>query len=562
MPELLLQSALAASKTKQLVAEAARIKATCRAQHREPNDSQKHDGKVEGDGDNKSLVLCPPCYEGLLEALRARFLGSNVQPPPPDQPQTDQDQDPAQPQPPPAQPEEWFTQRHTFLSALEALLVSAKEYQVSPQAIDDRVREEQSRWYAERVRSALLRLLVEDPSGREAVFEKLEDMSAESDPVALAREVAEILRGGPLAVEEGTPATDLPEKLAAAEGEQEKMDVLQEAFFRDRDGAVPEDHQRYLVLLREQGLSMEQIVDRILEDRQTAIGAREQTAKLNQRLEELRRARAAHEAQKSRKAQRRESLAQQEVPDELYELPACTVCGGTPNSTDFFCCSICTILAGTGVQERQTIFCSKVCEEKGYAAHTKTHICSAAWDCTRAQQNPQPSSTATPPPPPPTATTSTTSPTGDANDTKPGGDDDEDTPMADAPPAPAPPVPPSPSGMLFCTECLTTLKQPTLWCSRACTEANFHSHREGVHLPERQKLELDVDDAAQLEYYSEDGKEEEENVEKGEDEEEGASGEAKRKLYRAKDIGALTTSLEEAVKGWEGKYRVQLHNAD
>ncbi len=381
MPELLLQSALAASKAKQLVAEAARIRATCRAQHRESDDNQKGDDKRDDKGDDKSLVLCPPCYEGLLDALRARFLGTTAKPPPSDQPQQDQDlaqaQQPEQQQQPPlppSQPEEWFTQRHAFLSALETLLNSAKEYQISPQAVDDRVREERSRWYAERVRASLLRLLVEDLSEREAVFEKLEDLSAESDPVGLAREVTEILRSGPLAVEAGAPTAGLPERLAAAEGEKGKADVLEEAFFRGEDGGVPEDRQKYLALLRQQGITMEQVVDQILEQRQVAVGAREQTAKLNQRLEELRRARAAHEVQKSRKAQRRESLAQQEVPDELYELPACTVCGGTPNSTDFFCCSICTILAGTGVQERQTIFCSKSCEEKGYVSLTRTAL--------------------------------------------------------------------------------------------------------------------------------------------------------------------------------------------
>jgi hypothetical protein len=253
---------------------------------------------------------------------------------------------------------------------------------VSPQAIDNLLRDERSRWYAERVRGSLLRLLVEDTSGAcGAVFEKLEDLQASAaaaataaggvdggDPVGAAREIAGILRGGPLAPEPGV--RDVAGRLVAAgEDRAGRVEVLREVFFAGaagEDEAVPEDCQRYLEMLAQQGLSMEQVVDRILEERQAAAGAREQTNKLSQRLDELRRARATHELQKSKKAQRRESQAQQRVPDELYELPACTVCGGAPSTDDFLCCSICTILAGRGAQQQQTVFCSQSCEERGH----------------------------------------------------------------------------------------------------------------------------------------------------------------------------------------------------
>ncbi|KAG7291586.1 hypothetical protein NEMBOFW57_001605 [Staphylotrichum longicolle] len=528
MPELLLQSALAASKSKHLASQAAQIKTACHAQH----------------GDSASLLSCPQCYESLLEAVRARFLTpaaattstSN------DPTLTDQSEPQKQQQQQQQQQQEWFTPRRAFLSALSALIDAAKAYQVSPQAVDDRVREERSRWYAERVRSSLLRLMVEDPARRGAVFEKLEDSSAAAaaaateieggeeegggggggdgdgggggggggDPVGLAREVAEILSKGPLAAAaEGGKGVEagMLERLAAAGDDQAgKVGVLKEMFFEGDDGTVPEDQQKYLDMLLHQGLSMEQVVDRILEERQAALGAREQTDKLTQRLNELRRARTAHEAQKSRKAQRRESLAQQRVPDELYALPTCTVCGEAPNTEEFFCCSICTVLAGTGVQEKQTVFCSKKCEEKGYAwqaAHAETHICSSAWDCIQVQQKPQ---------------------TGTSGD--------QDTRMDEAPPAP--------NDLCFCTECLTALKQPTMWCSPACADANFQSHRDEVHLPERKKQGLDVDDEAQLEYS-------------------GDSGDGNRK-YHAKNIRALLTPLEEAVKEWEERNRVQLQS--
>ncbi|AEO65050.1 uncharacterized protein THITE_2111602 [Thermothielavioides terrestris NRRL 8126] len=472
MPELLLQSALAASRSTQFATEAAQIRTNCHAQH----------------GDTNSLISCPQCYEAVLEAFRARYLGFKPRPtagsPAADQQPQQQQQQQQQNQ---EQQREWFASRRAFLSDLDDLISSAKEYQVSPQAVDDRVREERSRWYAERVRASLLRLVVEDPSSRAAVFEKLEDLSSASalgaDPVRLAREVAEILSRGPLAAERGTG--DLPGKLAAATDGAGSAEVLRDAFFVAEDGTVPADHQKYLDMLLRQGLSMEQVVDRILEERQAAAGAKEQAAKLSQRLDELRRARAAHEAQKSRKAQRRESLALQKVPDELYDLPACAVCGGAPSTRDYFCCSICTILADRGIQQRQTLFCSAKCEENGHASHAGTHTCASSSGCIRPHAN------------------FPSNPT-----------DDQDTHMDEAPP--------SPNDLRFCTECLGSLKQPTIWCSLACAEANFRTHREDVHLAERKKRGLeDVDDDVA-------------------------------------DIRALTTSLSEAVKEWEERNRVRL----
>ena len=527
MPELLLQSALAASKSRELAVQAAQIKADCHAQH----------------GDSKSLVSCPPCYGALLEALRARFLSSGAGPSatgtPPDQ------------QHPQRQREEWFTSRRAFLSALELLIDSAKEYQISPQAIDDRVREERSSWYAERVRGSLLRLMVEDAVARSAVFEKLEDSSAasaaEGDPVRLAREVAEILSRGPLAAGEG-PDTHLLERLATAEDEIGTIEVLEEMFFAGEDGTVPEDDQKYLDMLLHHGLTMEQVVDRILEERQAAVGAREQTAKLKARLDELRRARAAHEAHKSRKARRRESLAQQKAPDELYALPPCAVCGEAPSTKSFFCCTLCTILAGHGVQEKQTVFCSKKCEDKGYvstlpsfllppssprpltsntntpsqASHTDTHICSSAWDCIQVHPRPQPTPSW-------------------------GGEEDASSSTMDEEPSPTN----NPNNLHphFCTECLTTLKQPTTWCSAACAAANFQCHRDEVHLPARKALGLQVDDEARLEYLGD-----------GDHDRNGGGGGRNRRRYRARDIRALTISLEEAVKEWEGRNRVPLQS--
>lgn len=103
--------------------------------------------------------------------------------------------------------------------------------------------------------------------------------------------------------------------------------------------------------------------------------------------------------------------------------------------------------------------------------------------------------------------------------------------------------PPASSELRFCTECLASLRRPTMWCSAACADADFQRHREEVHLPERKRLGLGTDDEGQLEYSE-------------------GSGDGGERRYRARDISTLTTSLDEAVREWEEKNRVRLQSLD
>ncbi|GAB1312184.1 hypothetical protein MFIFM68171_02394 [Madurella fahalii] len=490
MTDLLLQSALAASKTKLLATEAAQIRSNCVAQHHHHNrHHQEEDNNNQDDSNNKSdkpdsLVSCPECYASLLEAVRSYYLASTSP--------------------------EWFTPRRAFLAALDDMFAQAKEYQLAPSAIDARVREERGRWYAEQVRGRLMRLLaVVDFAGREAVAARLEELASPSpppsgDPARLATEIAGVLEEAgllePASERGGEAGRGIAEMVLNASDEAARAAVLTDLLFAPPPPPPPPppegeaDQQTYLDMLVDQGLTVEQVVDRIVEKRQQVAGTKGQIAALSQRLDELRRARAAYELQK----RRRESLAQQRVPDEVYELPACVVCGAEPMTRDFFNCTVCAILAGRGVREQQTVFCSRKCEEKGHASHAETHTCSSASRCIQLRQKPQTE--------------------GDTHMQEPS---------------------PGPGGLVFCTECLTSLRQPTMWCSLACAGDDFQRHREEVHLPERKKLSLDVDDEGQLKYSD-------------------LPGDGSERRYRAKDIHALTTTLDDAVGEWEERNHVRL----
>ncbi|KAK3383562.1 hypothetical protein B0T24DRAFT_605449 [Lasiosphaeria ovina] len=476
MTEILLQSALAVSKSKQLIDEVAQIRQKCAADHNDeigPSNTTTATSSSSG----KPIIECPDCFEKLLEAVRSRYLNS-----------TDH---------------EWFSSRRAFLQELDTMCADAKEYQLDPRAIDDRIQEERSRWYAENVRSSLLRLMVGDPAGREAVFEKLEDPP--SDFSGLARDIAGILRKGlasPEAVREfegggggGGGGGDIPARLLAAQQPLKQLEVLREAFFAAnrsgadgaRYGAVPKHHQKYFDMLKDHR-SMEHVVERVLEERQAATGAREQTSRLRERLDELRRARAAHELQKSRKLKNRESF-EQKIPDELYDLPPCAVCGQMPSTRDFLCCPICTILVRRNVQDHPTVYCSPECEHKGHTRHTKSHTCASGGECIQLVQD----------------------------EDHPMGEDGLDTG----------------SEIYFCNECMDSIKLPTVWCSIRCADTNFLRHRGAVHLHTRKRADRD-----RLDHYAADS-------ETG---------------YHTKDIAANVTPFSAAVKAWEDQTMVRLQN--
>jgi len=323
MTEVILQSALAQSKSAELVASAAQLRERCAAEHADKA---------------TTLVECDSCLEQLLSSVRARYLDTFP---------SEQQQ---QPHP------EWFSSRRAFLAELDVLFAEALQHQLDPRNIDARVQEERTRWYTENVR-ALLRLMVEDTAGREAVFEKLED--APPNLAGLVADIAQILAASPIISRESVGSAAVPERLLAAAEPETRVEVLKEAFLSTGD-VIPDEHQKYLEMLQH-GLSMEQVVDRILEERQAAVTSREQEEKLRQRLYELRRARAAHELQKSRRERKRARLAEQvDVPDELYELPPCFACSNTPDTGDFLCCPICTILVRWNIPESHpTVFCAE-----------------------------------------------------------------------------------------------------------------------------------------------------------------------------------------------------------
>ncbi|KAK3941915.1 hypothetical protein QBC46DRAFT_381259 [Diplogelasinospora grovesii] len=541
MTDLFIQSSLAVSKNQQLVEEAVRIRQICTAEH----------------GGKQNLAECPECFEKVLEAARLRYL----------KPADDKSK------------KEWFSSRRTFLRDLDSMFADAKDYQRDPRTIDSRIREEKSRWYAETVRTSLLRLLVADSNkigrpGREAILEKLKDPKS-AKLAEVAKDISAMLgaSGNATATREATSgdseflrrlASSLPAGDSGAA--TKRLDLFKEAFFdggRDdnRQGTAQKSQQRYIEMLG-QGQSMDQVVDRILEERQAATGVREQTVRLKKRLDELRRARAAHEVEKSKKAAKRQKAASasassstsgnastifvasqppfgqlqnqqqgsSQPPDELHTVPPCAVCGNTPSARDFICCPVCAILAGhKAVQPQQkqkqwqpTVYCSQECSDKGHTSHLETHTCASGEECIQLRDhgaaNEKHADNIN------VKTEADKDNTSSSNTSmKHASRDDENTIVI------------SSDSICFCAECLTSLKIATLWCSLGCADKNFQRHREAVHLVERKGVGIvpNDNDRQALHFL---------------DEERGGT---KHPRYRAKNIAQHVVSFPAAVRAWE-----------
>lgn len=394
MTEILLQSAIAEAKGAQLKTAAEEIRQKCASEH-------------HAEKGITTLAECPECLGKIIDAFASRYR----QPPFPEDEQ------------PKAQPndEEWFSSRHAFLKDLDALLADVRAYRADPSAVDKRIQEERSRWYAEAVRASLLPLIAEDPINREAVIDRLEDTPADA-PVLSAEVIAKILDQSPLLARDDPTLDDVTARLLAAPSADARVEVLRRAFFAGDDGAVPAEHEKFLQMVQ-RGMSMGQVVDRVLEDRHVAMSSQELADNLRKRYEELSRAHAAHEAEKARKQKLRSDAAaaasaRSEVPDELYELSLCVMCGKTPSTADFLCCPVCAILVSRRVQiDKPAVYCCREHDELRDQAsppppQTSNHALTPPTSLATQQHTPAPptSTASNRPPPPPRPPTATTAP--------------------------------------------------------------------------------------------------------------------------------------------------------
>ncbi|KAI2634672.1 hypothetical protein GGS26DRAFT_550878 [Hypomontagnella submonticulosa] len=379
------------------------------------------------DHGKKHPIECPDCWDRLLNRIRDRYLNSASK--------------------------EWFSGRRPFLLELDTMFSKAHGFEVDLKTIEQRILDEKKEWYRDKVKNLGLQHATKSPS-QERILQNINDRSIAVDQ--LASELREIFSDG--AVKNQEAFNGFLEKLRHAQSPQERNEAYVDIFFQpNHDPSGATKSQKYVDMVRN-GTPVADTVATMIRDRHSAKGDQDQKQAFQKQLEELRRAKAAHEVDKAKRDKARRDKARAAVPpNDQHDLPSCSVCSKPLGIQDFILCPLCQVLGDYfGLEVKSMVFCSQECEDERYEQHLDaTHECASGQGCVRLH--------------------------------------DEDVEMNEGRII-----------LVFCRECVEILKVPSIFCSSRCFGENFRHHRESVHIPERRNIQHETNDEDQLEFDPED----------------------------------------------------------
>ncbi|OTA58610.1 hypothetical protein K449DRAFT_119456 [Hypoxylon sp. EC38] len=376
------------------------------------------------DHGKKHPIECPECWTRLLNRIRDRYLNSASK--------------------------EWFSGRRPFLLELDTMFSKAHTFEVDLKTIEQRIFDEKKEWYRDKVKNLGLQHAAKSPSEERILQQRINDRSITANQ--LASELREAFSDG--AVQNQEAFNEFIERLKLSQSPQARNDAYIDIFFQpNHDPSGAARCQKYVDMIRN-GMPITEAISTMIRDRHSAKGDLEQKQALHEKLEELRRAKAAHELDKARRDKARQDKARAAAPAHgLHDLRPCLVCSKIPDIQDFIICPLCQILSAyDGFRIKPAMFCSRDCEGQRYESHINaTHECASGQRCVRLH--------------------------------------DEDVEMDDGG-----------TVLVFCRECTETLGIPSTFCSSRCFNENFQHHRDNVHLPERKNSQREINDENKLEY--------------------------------------------------------------
>ncbi|KAI1392227.1 uncharacterized protein F4822DRAFT_120198 [Hypoxylon trugodes] len=377
----------------------------------------------------KHPIECADCWTRLLNRIRDRYLNSASK--------------------------EWFSGRRPFLLELDTLFSKAHNLEVDLKTIEQRIVDEKKEWYRDKVKNMGLQHATKSPSEERALQQRIGDRSIPVDQ--LASELREAFSDG--FIQNQMAFDGFVERLRLAEkSTQARNEAYINIFFQpEHDPSGVKKSQKYIELIRK-GTPIVEVISAMIRDRHSAKGDQDQKQALHKKLEELKRAKAAHELDKARRDKARQDRARAAVPsNSQHDLSPCSACSNPPNAQDFFICPLCQLLSDHyGFQIEPVIFCSQECEDECYELHmSATHECASDQGCVRLH--------------------------------------DEDVEMDEGV-----------AVLVFCRECVETLGVPSVFCSSRCFNENFQRHRDNIHLPKRKIGQHEANDEGQLEFDPED----------------------------------------------------------
>ncbi|KAI1309536.1 hypothetical protein F5Y03DRAFT_65134 [Xylaria venustula] len=372
------------------------------------------------------VVECPECWTRLINRLRDRYLNSAIK--------------------------EWFSGRRAFLQELDDLFAKARQHEVDFKTIEIRIANEKKDWLRDRVCNLGLPSATRSPTEARVLQQKLNDRDIPTDQ--LISELRESL---------GVDSEEIPtaflNRVKSAQSPSARTHAYIDALFQpESDPACAAKSQKYIDMIAD-GKPASEVISVMVRDRQSAKVDLEQKQRLQKKLEELHRAKAAHELDKNKRDQARKAKAQAAYTNGAETLPRCSVCEKTINPQKFLACPLCQILGDHyKVLSGPTLFCSEACHEKDYDAHVKaSHECSSGSECLTLAD--------------------------------PDSEMEVDEPL-----------------VVFCQYCVEDIGHESVFCSSRCFDVNLELHRDRVHIPEGERRQHDMYEEGQIGFDEEEEK--------------------------------------------------------
>lgn len=298
---------------------------------------------------SKSHVAeCSECWPRLINRLRDRYLNSAVK--------------------------EWFSGRRAFLQELDDLFAKTRQHEVDLKTIEQRIAEEKKEWLRDKVRNVGLQSATKSAAEARTLQQKLNDREIPVDQ--LVSELRECI--GADAELQGEVFNSFSKQVKIAQAPTARAQAYKNTLFQTDDnpeGAAKS--QKYIDMITD-GKPVGEVINTMVRDRQSVKGDLDQKQTLQNKLEELRRARAAHELGKIKRDQIRQKKAQAAMGDAADALPPCSACSKTVSARSFLACPVCQILSDyCKALDEATLFCSETCYEESYVSFPYPHFVQA-----------------------------------------------------------------------------------------------------------------------------------------------------------------------------------------
>lgn len=292
------------------------------------------------------ITKCEKCYPKALDKIRARYCD--------------------------AQDREWFSQRTAFLIETDMLLTDVSKGKIGLGLIESSIASEKEAWYRWVLRTYPGFLAA---GGNNVDQEELRDML--NDPDVSREDLFESIWKGVGRPEEWSDDVEtLANAVVTAKDNPSELKKLYiSLFFKDRrTGQVLEYAQKYLDAYEaSDAMTIEEVMDMIAHDQAASMNTQPQRDGHKARLDELRRAKMAFEANRAQNKSRAQAAQTPAIADDLYDLPPCLVCEKAVDTKSVIACPICQAVSQMGGQKKFTVYCSDECYNKG-------NVCVAADD--------------------------------------------------------------------------------------------------------------------------------------------------------------------------------------